>query len=157
MSPIERNPVLRAKLDELTERPGVYLYRDAEGRRLASFTGRKLRQWPPRFGTARAAEAHWDAGYADRCHALLDALGFHGISQVETKRDPRDGRDHLIEVMESAPPEFLNESSPQRFPVGNSRLDALAFLAQHESYHVGQLGWIRRRSGLPAMKYARRT
>ena len=32
-------------------------YRDAQGRALASFTGRKLRQWPPRFGTARAAEA----------------------------------------------------------------------------------------------------
>jgi predicted ATP-grasp superfamily ATP-dependent carboligase len=73
-------------------------YRDAEGRPLASFTGRKLRQWPPGFGTARAAEARWDPGLAERCHALLDELGFHGISQVEVKRDPRDGRDHLIEV-----------------------------------------------------------
>lgn len=73
-------------------------YRDAHGTPLASFTGRKLRQWPPRFGTARAAEARWDPGLAERGHALLDALGFHGISQVEVKRDPRDGRDHLIEV-----------------------------------------------------------
>ncbi len=73
-------------------------YRDAGGEPLASFTGRKLRQWPPRFGTARAAEARWDPDYAARCHALLDALGFHGISQVETKRDHRDGRDYLIEV-----------------------------------------------------------
>jgi predicted ATP-grasp superfamily ATP-dependent carboligase len=73
-------------------------YRDAQGRPLASFTGRKLRQWPPRFGTARAAEAHWDPGLAARGHRLLDALGFHGISQVEVKRDPRDGRDHLMEV-----------------------------------------------------------
>lgn len=73
-------------------------YRDREGRALASFTGRKLRQWPPRFGTARSAESRWDPGLATRCHALLDALGFHGISQVEVKRDPRDGRDHLIEV-----------------------------------------------------------
>lgn len=73
-------------------------YRDAEGRPLASFTGRKLRQWPPGFGTARAAESAWDPGLAKRGHALLDALGFHGISQVEVKRDPRDGRDHLIEV-----------------------------------------------------------
>jgi predicted ATP-grasp superfamily ATP-dependent carboligase len=73
-------------------------YRDAAGRPLGSFTGRKLRQWPPRFGTARAAEGHWDADYAARGHALLDALGFHGISQVETKRDSRDGRDYLIEV-----------------------------------------------------------
>jgi len=73
-------------------------YRDRDGRPLASFTGRKLRQWPPHFGTARAAEARWDPGLADRCHTLLDELGFHGISQVEVKRDVRDGRDHLIEV-----------------------------------------------------------
>jgi D-aspartate ligase len=73
-------------------------YRGADGERYASFTGRKLRQWPPHFGTARAAEAHWDPDYAERCHALLDELGFHGISQVETKRDHRDGRDYLIEV-----------------------------------------------------------
>ncbi len=73
-------------------------YRDAAGRPLASFTGRKLRQWPPRFGTARAAEGRWDADYAARGHILLDALGFHGISQLETKRDVRDGRDYLIEV-----------------------------------------------------------
>ena len=73
-------------------------YRDARGRPLGSFTGRKLRQWPPRFGTARAAEALWDPGLAERGHALLDALEWHGISQVEVKRDPRDGRDYLIEV-----------------------------------------------------------
>ena len=29
---------------------------------------------------------------------LLKALGFHGISQVEFKRDPRDGRYKLMEV-----------------------------------------------------------
>jgi D-aspartate ligase len=73
-------------------------YRDVAGRPLASFTGHKLRQWPPRFGTARAAESRWDPGLAARCHGLLDALGFHGISQVEVKRDDRDGRDYLIEV-----------------------------------------------------------
>ena len=73
-------------------------YRDADGTPRASFTGRKLRQWPPRFGTARAAEACWDPGLAARGHALLDEMGFHGISQVEVKRDPRDGRDYLIEV-----------------------------------------------------------
>ena len=73
-------------------------YRDAHGRAMASFTGRKLRQWPPRFGTGRACEARWDAEFAARGHALLDALAFHGISQLEVKRDPRDGRDYLIEV-----------------------------------------------------------
>ena len=66
-------------------------YRDAEGRALASFTGRKLRQWPPRFGTGRSCESRWDADFAARGHALLDALGFHGISQLEVKRDPATG------------------------------------------------------------------
>lgn len=64
---------------------------------------------------------------------------------------------HLAMVLEQVPAELLNESSPQRYPVGESRLDTIAFLAQHESYHVGQLAWIRRRAGLPAMKYTRRT
>lgn len=73
-------------------------YRDAHGHPLASFTGHKLRQWPTAFGTARAAEACWDPALAARCHALLDEMGFHGISQVEVKRDVRDGRDVLIEV-----------------------------------------------------------
>lgn len=73
-------------------------YRGANGERWASFTGRKLRQYPTRFGTGRSAESHWDPEYAERCHALLDELGFHGISQLETKRDTRDGRDYLIEV-----------------------------------------------------------
>ncbi len=73
-------------------------YRDADGHPRASFTGHKLRQWPPRFGTARAAEAWWDPSLATRGHLLLDEMNFHGISQVEVKRDPRDGRDYLIEV-----------------------------------------------------------
>ncbi len=73
-------------------------YRGADLTRYATFTGRKIRQWPAHFGTARAAESRWDPELADRAHALLDELRFHGISQVEVKRDPRDGRDYLIEV-----------------------------------------------------------
>ena len=73
-------------------------YRDASGRALARFTGRKLRQWPVGFGAARAAESRWDPDLADRCDALLDALGFHGISQLETKRDRRDGTYRLMEI-----------------------------------------------------------
>ena len=29
---------------------------------------------------------------------LLRAIGFHGVSQVEFKRDPRDGRFKLMEI-----------------------------------------------------------
>ena len=35
-----------------------------------------------------------------------------------------------------------------------SVLGALAFLVQHDSYHLGQLAMLRRAHGLPAMRYA---
>ena len=35
--------------------------------------------------------AEWDDEAVDGARRLLHALGFHGISQVEYKRDPRDG------------------------------------------------------------------
>jgi len=39
-------------------------------------------------------------------------------------------------------------------PEGGSRLDLLGFLVQHDSYHIGQLSWLRKYAGLPAMKYS---
>jgi D-aspartate ligase len=75
---------------------GSYLTRD--GKPLGVFTGRKLRQTPREIGTARVAEARWLPALADDALRLLRGLGFHGISQVELKRDPRDGRFKLIEV-----------------------------------------------------------
>ena len=74
-------------------------YRDADGTtpghasRAASCGSGRRASGPPaprrRSGT-RTSRA--------RGHELLDALEWHGISQVEVKRDPRDGRDYLIEV-----------------------------------------------------------
>ncbi|MGB2875174.1 MAG: hypothetical protein WBB76_06830 [Gaiellaceae bacterium] len=65
---------------------------------LAVFSGRKLRQTAENMGSARVGEAVWDDEVVDSGLRLLEALGFHGIAQVEWKRDPRDGRLKLIEV-----------------------------------------------------------
>jgi D-aspartate ligase len=73
-------------------------YVNAEGEALGLFTGHKLRQTRGYMGSARAGEAVWVDEVAEQGLALLRALGFHGISQVETKRDPRDGRYKLMEV-----------------------------------------------------------
>jgi predicted ATP-grasp superfamily ATP-dependent carboligase len=75
---------------------GSYLTPDGE--ELGLFTGRKLQQTPREIGTARVAEARWTPALADDALGLLRALRFHGISQVEFKHDPRDGRFRLIEV-----------------------------------------------------------
>jgi len=71
---------------------------DGEGRALGVFCGRKLLQAPAGVGTCRVGEAVWDSAAVEGALRLLRELGFHGISQVEYKRDPRDGSLRLMEV-----------------------------------------------------------
>ena len=73
-------------------------YLAADGEPLGLFCGRKLVQDPPGVGTARVAEAMWVDEVVEQGLALLRGLGYHGPSQVEFKRDRRDGLYKLIEV-----------------------------------------------------------
>lgn len=73
-------------------------YVAADGAALGLFSGRKLRQTPPLVGTARVAEAVWVDEVVAQGLAVLRELRLWGISQVEFKRDPRDGQYKLIEV-----------------------------------------------------------
>ena len=75
---------------------GSYLREDGEP--LGLFSGRKILQVPPIVGTCRVGESVWVQEVVDAGLRLLRALRFHGISQVEFKRDPRDGRYKLMEV-----------------------------------------------------------
>jgi predicted ATP-grasp superfamily ATP-dependent carboligase len=73
-------------------------YLDGAGRALGVFCGRKLLQAPAGVGTCRVGEAVWDSDAVSGALRLLRELGFHGISQVEYKRDQRDGSLRLMEV-----------------------------------------------------------
>jgi D-aspartate ligase len=73
-------------------------YLDRNGQALGLFSGRKLSQTRGYMGSARVGEAVWVEEVVEQGLALLRALGFHGISQVEVMRDPRDGRYKLLEV-----------------------------------------------------------
>ncbi|MEP6909343.1 MAG: hypothetical protein ABI896_02790 [Actinomycetota bacterium] len=75
---------------------GSYLRED--GKPLGLFSGRKLKQVPPGIGTCRTGEAVWVQEVVDAGLRFLRELGFHGLSQVEFKRDPRDGRFKLMEI-----------------------------------------------------------
>src|SRR5215212_524886 len=68
---------------------GSYIARD--GRTLGVFSGRKLRQTPRGVGTCRVGEAVRVEEAVDAALRLLKAFGYFGLSQVEFKRDPRDG------------------------------------------------------------------
>lgn len=73
-------------------------YLDAESRPLAVFSGHKLRQYPHAGGSCLAGVSRWSASLVDAALRLLQELRFHGVSQVEFKRDPRDGRFCLMEI-----------------------------------------------------------
>ena len=73
-------------------------YLRADGEPLGLFSGRKLRQTPPGVGTCRVGEAVWVDEVVDQGLAFLRALGHVGLSQVEFKRDPRDGSYRLMEI-----------------------------------------------------------
>jgi predicted ATP-grasp superfamily ATP-dependent carboligase len=73
-------------------------YLDASGKPLGVFSGRKLRQTPRLVGTCRVGEAVWVQEVVDAGLRLLAEFGFRGLSQVEFKRDPRDGRYRLMEI-----------------------------------------------------------
>jgi len=75
---------------------GSYLARG--GRALGVFCGRKLRQTPRGIGTCRVGEAVWVQEVVDAALQLLRAFGYFGLSQVEFKRDARDGRFKLMEI-----------------------------------------------------------
>jgi uncharacterized damage-inducible protein DinB len=56
-------------------------------------------------------------------------------------------------LVESSPDD-LEQPVDARFPgVERTRLGALTFLVQHDSYHIGQLALLRKPAGLPAMSY----
>jgi uncharacterized damage-inducible protein DinB len=64
--------------------------------------------------------------------------------------------DHLASVLGRLTPDALARQGIHRFPIADSTpLGLLAFLAQHESYHVGQAAFVRRQLGRPAMAYTR--
>lgn len=65
---------------------------------------------------------------------------------------------HLQPVLESLSKEELELSGQYRFPIPDTTpLGLIAFLTQHDSYHIGQIGFLRRQLGKPAMTYARGT
>lgn len=75
-----------------------YTYLDDEGRPLAHFTKRKLRQFPAGAGLGSYHETVWDPEAAELGLALFQRLEVRGLANVEFKRDERDGELKFIEA-----------------------------------------------------------
>jgi predicted ATP-grasp superfamily ATP-dependent carboligase len=68
------------------------------GEPLRFFTARKVLQAPPGSGTGIVVQAVRIPEIVATSKALLATLGMSGISEIEYKRDPRNGRYVLIEI-----------------------------------------------------------
>jgi predicted ATP-grasp superfamily ATP-dependent carboligase len=71
---------------------------DSEGESRQAFTGRKLRQFPPGFGSASLVQGAPDPELARVSQRLLAGLGYTGIAALEFKRNQRTGELVVIEM-----------------------------------------------------------
>jgi len=61
---------------------------------------------------------------------------------------------HLLTVLDELTTEDLAREATRRLPGSDGTVGSvLPFLAQHDSYHIGQMAILRRQLGLPGMKY----
>ena len=75
---------------------GAYI--DRTGRVAGTFTAQKMLQYPPDFGLGCIVRAIQAPDVERIGCALLEALSFRGVAEVEFKRDVRTGRYRLIEI-----------------------------------------------------------
>lgn len=74
-------------------------YIGCNGEIVASFSGRKIRSWPPRIGgTASCTSApEFHRELQSMTAGFFRHIGFIGMGSMEYKRDPRDGRFYMVE------------------------------------------------------------
>ena len=76
---------------------GLYL-RQSNGEPGTIFTGRKLRQHPPGFGSASLADACQNADVVRLSVNFLQEIGYRGVCGTEFKFDERDSLYKMVEV-----------------------------------------------------------
>jgi uncharacterized damage-inducible protein DinB len=91
---------------------------------------------------------------------LAEASSIDDIVEWPTVAEQRDWwravSRHLCAVVAARTPEELRRANVHRFPMEDStELGLIAFLVQHDSYHIGQVGFLRRQLGKTAMTYTR--
>jgi len=69
-----------------------------DGQPIAEFTAKKVRIDPPFFGSPRVIVSKKIPQIIEPGRRLLSALGYHGFSCIEFKRDTRDGIYKLMEI-----------------------------------------------------------
>lgn len=105
-------------------------YRHAGGQVLQPVTGRKLRQFPPGFGSASLVMTRPEDDSRAIAEKLLSILLYTGIAAAEFKRDPRDGALKVIEI---------NARPSLWFALAGAAGQKLTLAAYHDLAGTGQV------------------
>lgn len=70
---------------------------DADSALAIRFTGRKAYAWPPGRGVTADARAAANPELTELTARFCKALGYRGVNDLDWRRDPRDGRYHLLD------------------------------------------------------------
>jgi len=76
----------------------VCTYMDKRSNPLCVFIKRKLRQYPGNMGLGSLMESIRDDGLANVALKLFASIAYHGIGEIEFKKDPRDNQFKMIEI-----------------------------------------------------------
>ncbi|WP_135606654.1 hypothetical protein [Methanococcoides sp. NM1] len=68
------------------------------GKAIGIWTGHKIREHPMGSGTATLAESKNVPEIVDLGSKILKAMNYYGVSEIEFKKDSRDGKFKLIEI-----------------------------------------------------------
>lgn len=108
-------------------------------RYLAGLLGLKL---PPSFG-----------GSLDAARSIEEVTDLPTLDEIRHEWKTVTG--NLRERLKAMTATELDQAYTGPFPVADrTTLGVIAFLAQHDSYHIGQLGFLRKQAGLEAMSYS---
>jgi predicted ATP-grasp superfamily ATP-dependent carboligase len=91
-------PIVQECLPPGGEALGVAVLMNFASELKASFTYRRLREYPIAGGPSTLRESIWNPGLQECAERLLASLGWIGVAMVEFKVDPRDGGPRLLEV-----------------------------------------------------------
>jgi D-aspartate ligase len=75
-----------------------YTYLNKDSLPLAACGWRKVRHYPPHFGSGSFCRTELLPFEVEKCNELLVSLGYHGFAGPELVRDPRDGSYKLLEI-----------------------------------------------------------
>ena len=93
------------------------------------------------------------AGYVAEARGIDDIRAWPSLAEVRSSWLAVS--QHLGHVLGSLAHGDLTQSISHRLSLDGTQLGLIAFLTQHDAYHVGQAAFLRRQLGKPAMVYTR--